>query len=207
MHAFGTKKRLRRMGTYALWTPSKTDRRTTKDAKVCPWRQGRMQAAAGTRSHVAVAVLVQTLHPMMEEEEVGTASCVVLSRTLEEAVSITHHPRINNTIMTNDRVRARDNRQAAIGGHHPRPPHPPESSIRKVLRTTEATKMTGIDRHVRALVTMTDTAKRQMHKEPRTLKMQPWPTRIRMAATRQFQIAKDKAKSRHPLDKESRMSR
>ena len=37
MHAFGTKRRLRRrMGTYALWTPSKTDRRTTKDAKVCP---------------------------------------------------------------------------------------------------------------------------------------------------------------------------
>ena len=124
------------------------------------------------RSPEAVAVLVQTLHPM-EEEEAGTASCVVLSRTLERAVSITHHLRINNTIMTNDRVRARDSRQAAIGGRHPRPPHPLRGSPRKVLRITEATNMTGIDRHVRALDTTTDTEKRLTQQEPRTLKMQP----------------------------------
>ena len=110
------------------------------------------------RSLEAVAVQVQTLHP--REEEVGTASCVVLSRTLERAVSITHHLRINNTIMTNDRVRARDSRQVATGGHHLHPLHRlRRGGISPVLHTTEATKMTGIARHVRAHVTMTDTEK------------------------------------------------
>ena len=124
------------------------------------------------RSLEAVAALVQTLHPM-EEEKAGTANCVVLSRTLERAVSITHHLRINNTIMTNDRVRARDNRQAAIGGRHPRPPHPLSGSTRKALHITEATSMTGIDRHVRVLDTMSETDKRLTLQGPRTHKMQP----------------------------------